>query len=357
MAAGNGALMRTAAVALNHLDDPQAAAEAARAVSDLTHADPMSAEACVIWTLAIRHAVLEGNFDGVRQSLDHLPEDRALEWAILLDEAEASEPAYFDNNGWVVHALQAAWSAIVRTPMPELDPGRGSFPAQHFALAVEAAVRAGNDTDTVAAIAGSLLGARWGTSAVPLEWKRMLHGYPGYRARDLVRLAVHAGRASMGHWLDDDEGWPGDPVVPYDGYSGVLIGGIDSLRDLPEGVDAVVSLCRLGADEVPASGVAPQDHIEVWLVDSNHPQRNAHLAFVVDQAARAVARLREEGRTVYLHCVQAHSRTPTVAARYSVIRDGMPAQQALDEVCAALPAAAPREALAGAVRQLGSWRG
>ena len=38
--AGNGALMRTAAVALAHLDDAQAAADAARAVSDLTHADP-----------------------------------------------------------------------------------------------------------------------------------------------------------------------------------------------------------------------------------------------------------------------------------------------------------------------------
>jgi hypothetical protein len=32
-------------------------------------------------------------------------------------------------------------------------------------------VRIGNDTDTVAAIAGGLLGARWGASAIPAKWK------------------------------------------------------------------------------------------------------------------------------------------------------------------------------------------
>ena len=78
----------------------------------------------------------------------------------------------------MVAALQAAWSAIVRTPIPADDPANGSFPAQHLRLALEAAVRGGNDTDTVAAIAGSLLGARWGASAIPLAWQRKVHGWP-----------------------------------------------------------------------------------------------------------------------------------------------------------------------------------
>jgi ADP-ribosylglycohydrolase len=352
--AGNGSLMRTAAVALNHLDDPVAAADAARAVSDLTHADPVAAEACVIWTLGIRHAVLTGTFDGVREGLRFLSPDRAQVWSAWLDEAQAHEPSYFARNGWVVQALQAAWSAITRTPVPS------TYPAQHFADAVEAAVRAGHDTDTVAAIAGSLLGARWGVSAIPLEWKRMLNGYPDYRARELVRLGVQAGRLSLGLGADDSQGWPGGALLPYGGLgngpivahphdAGVLLGGIDGLRDLPKEVDAVVSLCRLGAAEVPAPGIDPDDHIEVWLIDSNDPATNPHLAFVIDQAARAVAALRAEGKTVYLHCVEARSRTPSVAARYAVIARGVEPRQALAEVCAALPKAVPQRALAEAV--------
>ncbi|MEE2060807.1 ADP-ribosylglycohydrolase family protein [Rhodococcus artemisiae] len=48
---------------------------------------------------------------------------------------------------------------------------------------------AGGDTDTTAAIAGGLLGARWGASSVPERWKQMLHGWPGYRVGGLIELA------------------------------------------------------------------------------------------------------------------------------------------------------------------------
>ena len=47
-----------------------------------------------------------------------------------------------------------------------------------------------NDMDTVAAIAGALLGARWGASAIPEEWQRIVHGWPHHRAPDLIRLAL-----------------------------------------------------------------------------------------------------------------------------------------------------------------------
>ncbi len=49
-----------------------------------------------------------------------------------------------------------------------------------------AAVRCGGDTDTVAAIAGSLLGARWGATAIPSEWMRILHGR---RTDDVLQAA------------------------------------------------------------------------------------------------------------------------------------------------------------------------
>src|SRR5262245_10040997 len=182
--AGNGALMRTAAIALAFLDDEAGLVEAAHAVSALTHADPMSLEACALWCLAIRRAVRDGVFD-IRSGLAYLSDNRVRYWEERLDEAESQQPQDFDHNGWVVQALQGAWSAIAGTPVPPDDPGTGSFPAQHLRLALEAAVRGGRDADTVAAIAGGLLGARWGASAVPSRWRRTVFGWPGYRARDL----------------------------------------------------------------------------------------------------------------------------------------------------------------------------
>src|SRR4029079_19516583 len=106
-----------------------------------------------------------------------------------LDDAESAPPASFPNNGWVVTALQAAWSAITTTPVPVDDPDAGRFRADHVRLALDAGGRAGYDTDTVAAIAGGLLGAAHGASAVPLAWRRVLHGWPGINAHGLVSLA------------------------------------------------------------------------------------------------------------------------------------------------------------------------
>ena len=165
--AGNGSLMRTGPVALV----PDGVAEAARAVSALTHHDRQAGDACVLWCLAIAHAVRTGELD-VRVGLPHV--DPA--WAGWLDEAERREPSAFAaTNGWVVSALQAAWSAIAHTD--SLVDG------------LQAAVRGGGDTDTVAAIAGALLGARYGASAVPVEWRRAVHGWPGLRGDDLVAMA------------------------------------------------------------------------------------------------------------------------------------------------------------------------
>ncbi|CAB5011545.1 MAG: ADP-ribosylglycohydrolase family protein [Actinobacteria bacterium] len=355
---GNGSLMRTAPVALAYLHDSQARQQAARAVSDLTHGDDEAGEACALWCDAIVHAVINGNLEGLRIAVDVLPPDRAKLWHARLDHAEAVAPHEIPSNGWVVAALQAAWSAITHTWIPLDDPGAGSFPAQHLQLALDAAVRAGDDTDTVAAIAGGLLGARWGASTIPLEWQRIVHGWPGIRARDLIALGLLTARGGR----PDSSGWPSAPIQDYSSFPGVqalaqhphdpgvLLGGVGALRSLPLGVDAVVSLCRLGADEVPAAGVADGDHIEVWLIDSASSGANPHLGYLLDQAADAIAVLRGEGRTVLLHCVQAQSRTPAVAALYGARHRGVPIEQAIGDVCAALPDAQPNAAFMNALR-------
>lgn len=183
---GNGSLMRTAAIGLAYLEDTDAAADActraAARVSELTHDDPQATQACQLWSSAIRHAVLHGTFDGVHGYLDRTESETARFWRPLLEQAENGSPQDFPNNGWVVHALQTAWWAITRADHPA--------DARHLPAALERAVRAGGDTDTTAAIAGALLGARWGASAVPAGWRRMLHGWPGLTADDLARLAL-----------------------------------------------------------------------------------------------------------------------------------------------------------------------
>lgn len=179
--AGNGSLMRTGPVALGYLDaSDQVLADAVRRLSDLTHADPEAGDACALWSLAIRRAILDGELD-LRAGLTQLPARRLDLWTRRIAEAEARMLWEFSNNGWVVAAMQAAWSAIVH--------------AEALQQRLEMAVRAGDDTDTVAAIAGSLAGAVDGVSAVPGEWRRHLHGWAGAAtgaARDLESWARSA---------------------------------------------------------------------------------------------------------------------------------------------------------------------
>jgi ADP-ribosyl-[dinitrogen reductase] hydrolase len=181
--AGNGALMRTAPVALARLGDDRGLAAAARAVASLTHADPLAGDSCVLWCVAIDRAVRERRLDGVRDGLALLPSARRRTWEEALEATETRPASSFTPNGFTVTALQAALAAVWQTPVPEDDP------RAHLPAALEAAVRIGHDTDTVAAIAGALLGARWGATAVPERWRRMLHGWPGLTVDDLRDLA------------------------------------------------------------------------------------------------------------------------------------------------------------------------
>lgn len=183
-AAGNGSLMRTAPVALAALGDDAALLRLAREVSALTHGDPLAGDACALWCVAIDRAVREDRLDGIHDGLALLEDpDTRAQWAAWIAAAESDDPQSFRPNGFVVTALQAAHAAITQTPVPAARPER------HFEDALRAAVAIGDDSDTVAAIAGGLLGARWGAAAIPADWLTILHGWPGLRAADLVELA------------------------------------------------------------------------------------------------------------------------------------------------------------------------
>jgi len=342
--AGNGALMRTAPVALAHLDDRTTCAAAARAVARLTHADPLAGDSCVLWSEAIRVAVLERRFD-VLSGLDLLPESRRDQWQAWLADAldlgrNLAEPvpgARFTPNGFTVTALQAAVAAIAGTGTPPLDPASRSYPCLHLQHALANAVRIGNDTDTVAAIAGGLLGAYWGASALPWPWRRAVHGWPGRDGRDLVALATRAVRDGT----DDQKGWPtvedvayteraSADVVPHPFDPGVLLG---THRTSAHGATAVVSMCRVGRRQ--ACFGSAQVVVESRLMDAEDPSWNPNLDFTLFDVADAVRGLRAEGHTVLLHCVAAQQRTPSAAVAYAVLL-GYDAAEARAAVRAAL---------------------
>lgn len=353
--AGNGALMRTGPLALGYLNRPAVdLTAAARAVSELTHWEPDSASACIIWSAAIRHGILTGELD-VGGQLALLPSADAARWSVLIDEALApgAHPRDFtQSNGWVVRAFQGALAAVAD--------------AASLKDAVERAIRGGNDTDTVAAIAGSLAGALWGGSAVPLSWKRKLHGWPWYTANDLVRQAALAARGG----LADGEGWPivdrlaqpgypptpripgAEPVEasgtlarhPHD--DGVWIGSLAALDRLPIDIDAVVSLCRIGAAQISEE----VESVQVWLIDQ--PARNTNLDLVLADAADAVAALRAEGKIVFLHCAEGRSRTAAVSTLYGARHRGIPLHRAWDDIRSALPEFAPQRFLRDAVSRI-----
>jgi ADP-ribosyl-[dinitrogen reductase] hydrolase len=237
-----------------------------------------------------------------------------------------------------VSALQAAWSAVSQTN--ELEIG------------LQAAVHAGGDTDTVAAIAGALLGATYGGSTVPARWRRQLHGWPGLRARDLVRLAILCTRQ------DNATRWPSvarmpsyggsaTTTVPHPDDPDVLLGAVGALR--PGVADAVVSLCRLGRDQAPVTA-DPRDHVEVWLIDEE--DANNDLPRVIRDAAAVVRQLRREGKTVFLHCVHAQTRTPVVAAAYGALIRPRSRAEALERVLTVLPSAYPRRSIRRALEEL-----
>lgn len=361
ISAGNGSLMRTAPVALALLESETDLWAATAHISALTHYELDAAEACQLWTAAIRHAVLTGTLD-VRIGLSQLASDQAELWRERILDAEANLPRDFARNGWVVEAFQGAWSAIHHAVATI-----GSVGPESLRLALENAVRGGNDTDTVAAIAGGLIGAAAGYSAIPAEWRRKLHGWGSDGERELMALALElvAGGRVRNVWprvtAMDYSDWRGiSTVVQHPDDAGVWLGGSAQLpflgtgdaaaHGLPEAlgeVSAVVSLCRIGRDEAPI--VRAENHVTFWLVDSPDPTENAHLEFVLRDAANTVAQFRAEGLIVYLHCVQAESRTPTVAALYGGLLGGS-AMDSLERVTRALPNSHPNAAFMKVVR-------
>ncbi|MDH6131706.1 ADP-ribosylglycohydrolase [Kitasatospora sp. MAA4] len=176
---GNGAAMRVAPLGAAFAADPAAAVRPATDSALITHTHPQAVDGAVAVAVAAAYAVRARTAPVA--PADFLAAVRALtprgalhealgEARALLGEPDPVAAARILGNGSRVSALDtvpfALWCAA-----RSLDDYRG---------AVLAAIRAGGDVDTTAAIVGGVVAARTGTAGIPGAWLAAAEALPDW---------------------------------------------------------------------------------------------------------------------------------------------------------------------------------
>lgn len=163
-AAGNGAVMRCIPVALRYHDNVEKLIRASTQQAAITHADERCTWGAAAVNLAARE-LLHGNPHFVEEVLHRLEgvaprvlveSIRRVPWEDV-GTLPLAVPGQF---GYVVHCVEIAfWCALHRSSLEQ---------------ALVFLAEAGGDTDTNAAVAGALLGARDGETGIPPRWLEQL---------------------------------------------------------------------------------------------------------------------------------------------------------------------------------------
>ena len=167
--AGNGSVMRCIPVALRYHDDPDRLIRVSTQQAAITHADERCTWGAAAVNLAARE-LLHGNIYFIDEVM-HRIGDRAPR---VLREAIHRVPRERDSDlpisrpgeaGYVVHCIEIAFWFVTHDRSLE--------------EALIYLAQAGGDTDTNAAVAGALLGARYGEVALPPRWVDQITGVQG----------------------------------------------------------------------------------------------------------------------------------------------------------------------------------
>lgn len=166
---GNGSLMRIIPVSLyNYFKglSADAALENIHAVSAITHAHERSCIACGIYDFVLREIIAIPDKASVKTALKKAEvyyreyEEAEHYKRIFSDKFEFTDILDIKSSGYVVDTLEAAIWCLLTT--------------DNYKECVLKAVNLGEDTDTVAAIAGGLAGALYGCEQIPTEWTEVL---------------------------------------------------------------------------------------------------------------------------------------------------------------------------------------
>ena len=169
---GNGSLMRTLPLAyLFHFQNTpeDKKLQITKEVSAITHAHPLSVVSCSIYIDFVLQ-ILEGN--SIQNSFQKIVADKNKYYQLLTK----SEQTYFENilekdlknfteseiksSGFVIDSLEASFWCLLNSST--------------YKETVIKAVNLGEDTDTIAAIAGGVAGIFYGYDTIPDSWIQVI---------------------------------------------------------------------------------------------------------------------------------------------------------------------------------------
>lgn len=178
---GNGAAMRVAPVGLLFAGDPDAVWREAAASALPTHTHPVGIEGAQVLALAVALLVESETFDRKAFYRALLARATTEEFRWHLEMAAKLRPgASVSGLGSTLHAHRSVVTAIACFANTLGD----------FELAAGLAISLGDDTDTVAAMAGALVGAFGGTAAIPAGLLAKLEDGPAKGRTHLAALAA-----------------------------------------------------------------------------------------------------------------------------------------------------------------------
>jgi poly(ADP-ribose) glycohydrolase ARH3 len=204
--AGNGSAMRAAPLGVLFAGDLAMVRVAAREQSLITHQDPRCTAGAVAVAGAAALATAPGRLDAEALLA------RLADWVAVEDRSVARAVAGVKDWLGLAPAAAAASLRAAELDPGHLEPWRGvsAFvtPSVVWSLyaflrapedyweAVCTAVRVGGDTDTMAAIAGALVGARTGAAALPSHLLDRLTDRGRWGAPELAALARESARSA-----------------------------------------------------------------------------------------------------------------------------------------------------------------
>ncbi|KAF7562858.1 hypothetical protein G7046_g1272 [Stylonectria norvegica] len=171
---GNGSLMRCIPTGLFELDPEQLIIDSI-SISKITHDDSRCTTACAAYNTIVWHLI--------RGASPNEAIDAGESVAIKLEKRDSSEVYRAIRQGRTLQIAQMAREG----PPKEMKGRCAGYVLETLTLAIAAVldmrsledvlvdvVRIGNDTDTNAAVAGGILGARDGAAAIPERWASKL---------------------------------------------------------------------------------------------------------------------------------------------------------------------------------------
>lgn len=303
--ASNGSIMRIAPIGVFGVTyGRDETIQMAIQQSDITHFDRAAAAGAAIVAEVIRRCIVTGDFLGALndQTFEAVAVALGTEGTELVAPYRELLSESYDPHTYEGHSNGSAWIATAQAVWAIRT-------TRNFHDAIVAAIELGGDTDTVAAITGSMAGAIYGIQGIPIRWVTYVNGSvrmpdgstKNYRSQDLINIARCLLGLGNAHMSTPEKFHPAGKVDAL----GVWAANLDGATTVDTSF-GVVSLCLVG------DRFREHEFRRLVFLRDESLEQNPGLAFVLREAVEAVNAFLEEGKQVVVHCHGGHSRTALV---------------------------------------------